>query len=273
MNSLPRLIPSLDLVHRVADVATAYTIARMRILESIPGNPIGIAYRTLDSAVGLMARHLPSPAFNSVAGLRQGQVDHIRPLVEWYRDHGVAGRFEITSGDNDPAVGRELARLGFFQSGCHAALIGEPDLDVSAPSQIAVEPVTSAEQMEEFLGAYVVGWGIPETAHDQFKKNVRPWLGQPGWSLYLARAEGRAAATATLFIRGGVGYFADSSTDPAFRGRGLHMALLRRRTQDASAAGVDFVCSGADFLSTSHRNMERMGMRLLFLRSIWSRLD
>jgi len=43
--------------------------------------------------------------------------------------------------------------------------------------------------------------------------------------------------------------------------------------RDASAAGVDFVCSGADFLSTSHRNMERVGMRLLFLRSIWTLLD
>src|SRR5271169_5132845 len=23
------------------------------------------------------------------------------------------------------------------------------------------------------------GWGIPETAHGQFKRNVRPWLGHP----------------------------------------------------------------------------------------------
>jgi ribosomal protein S18 acetylase RimI-like enzyme len=77
-------------------------------------------------------------------------------------------------------------------------------------------------------------------------------------------------ATAILFVHAGVGYFADSATDPAFRGRGLHAALLRRRLRDASAAGVDFVCSGADFLSTSHRNMERIGMRLLFLRAIWT---
>lgn len=273
MRSPAILVPSLDLVHRVTEAATAYTIARMRILESIPGNPIGIAFRTLDNAAALMARHLPSPPFNSVAGLRQGQVDEIRPLVEWYREHGVAGRFEITSGDNDPKLGRELARFGFFQSGCHAALIGEPDLHISAPRDIAVETVTSAEQMEEFLAAYIVGWGIPQTAHDQFKRNVRPWLDQPGWSLYLARAEGQAAATATLFIRGGVGYLADSATDPAFRNRGLHSALVRHRTQDASAAGVDFVCSGADFLSTSHCNMERVGMRLLFLRLIWTQLD
>jgi ribosomal protein S18 acetylase RimI-like enzyme len=272
MTSSPRLVPSLDLVHRVADVAAAYTIARMRILESIPGNPIGIAFRVTNNVVALLARHLPSPPFNSVVGLRSGQAGQIRPLVDWYREHGVAARFEITSGDNDPALGRELARLGFFQSDCHAALIGEPDLDVSAPREITVEAVTSPEQMDEFLAAYVAGWGIPDAAHDQFKRNVRPWLGQPGWSLYLARAEGRAAAAAILFIHEGVGYFADSATDPGFRRRGLHSALLRRRLRDASAGGVDFVCAGADFLSASHRDMERVGMRTLFLRSIWTQL-
>ena len=124
--------------------------------------------------------------------------------------------------------------------------------------------------MEEFLTAYVKGWGNPAAAHEQFKANDRPWLGQPGWSLYLARAEGRPAATAILFCHAGVGYLADAATDPAFRGRGLHATLLRRRIHDASAAGVEVICSGAGFLSTSHRNMERAGMRLLFLHTTWT---
>jgi hypothetical protein len=47
---------------------------------------------------------------------------------------------------------------------------------------------------------------------------------------------------------------------------------LHRRIADASAAGVDFVCSGADFLSQSHRNMERAGMRVLFVRGLWTLL-
>ena len=269
-----RLVPSLDLVHRVTEAAAAYTIARMQVLEGIPGNPIGIAYRRLDNAVALMARHLPSPAFNSVVGLRQGQAAEIAPLVDWYHEHGLKGRFEIAAGDDDPALGRELIRLGFFPSGCHAALVGGPDLEMSAPaSDDAVELVASPEQMEAFLTAYVAGWGIPDAAHDQFKRNVRPWLGQKGWSLYLARADGRPAATAILFIRDGVGYCADSSTDPAFRKRGLHAALLHRRARDARDAGVELLCSGADFLSTSHRNMERAGLRLLFLRAIWMPLD
>jgi len=273
MDPPARLPPSLALINHATEAATAYTIARMRILERIPGNPIGIAVRTADNVVALMAQHLPSPPFNTVVGLREGQADRIRPLVEWYRSHGVAGRFAIASGDHDPALGRELARLGYFQSGCHATLIGEPDPELAAAAEIATESVASTDQMEEFLAAYVNGWAIPETAHNQFKNNVRPWLGQPDWTLYLARIEGRAAATAMLFIHQRVGYLADSATDPAFRGRGLHAALLRRRLRDVSAAGVDFVCSGANFLSTSHRNMERAGMRLLFLQSIWTPLD
>ena len=63
----------------------------------------------------------------------------------------------------------ELARFGFFQSGCHAALIGQPDLHISAPRDIAVETVTSAEQMEEFLAAYIVGWAFrkPRTTNSR----------------------------------------------------------------------------------------------------------
>ena len=270
--ALPRLVPSLDLVHRVTDVAAAYTIARMQVLEAIPGNPIGIAYRKFDNAVALMAKHLPSPAFNSVVGLRQGQAGLIQPLTEWYRAHDVAGRFEIAAGDHDPALGRALARLGYFQSHCHAALIAELDPHAAVPGDVDVALVTSEEQMAAFLGAYVAGWNIAAAAQAQFKRNVGAWLGQPGWSLYLARVEGRPAAVATLFIHDGVGYCADAATHPACRGRGLHAALLRRRLRDASASGVDFVCSGADFLSTSHRNMERAGMRLLFLQSIWTQL-
>jgi GNAT superfamily N-acetyltransferase len=191
-------------------------------------------------------------------------------LVAWYREHGVAARAEIAAGDDEPALAQELARLEFYQSGFHAALIGEPDGDAAAASDIAVEMVTTADAMEAFLAAYVAGWGIPEVAHEQFKRNVRPWLGQPGWSLYLGRIEDKPAAAAILFVRGGVGYLADSATDPAYRGRGLHGALLQRRLRDARNSGADFVSSGADFLSGSHRNMERVGMRLLFLRAIWT---
>jgi GNAT superfamily N-acetyltransferase len=266
----PVLLPSLGLLRRIVDAETAYTLSPLRVLEGLPGNPIGVACRQVDDGVvALMARHLPVPSFNSVIGLRGGHAHHIAPLVEWYRDHRVNGRFEMVPGNYDATLGRELARLGYYQSGFHVAMIGEPDPSAAA-AHGAVERVADAVLMEGYLDAYVAGWGIPPGDRERFKQNVRPWRDQPGWSLCLARTDGRPGAAATLFIHAKVGYLADGATDLAHRGRGLHAALLRRRIADATAAGVDFVCGGAEFLSASHRNMERAGLRVAFMRSIWT---
>ena len=266
-----RQAPSLDLVRRAVEVDAAYTLARMRVLERLAGNPIGIGYQCIENVTAFLAKNLPSPWFNRVVGLRGGQADKIEPLVEWYRAQGMQPRFDIASGEDAEELGRKLARLGFFQSGWHATLIDEAE-GVLATQDAAIERVTTAEAMDDFLAAYVAGWDVAPSWSDQFKSNVRPWLHEPGWAFYLARVEGRPAAAAILYMQDEVSYLADAATDPAYRRRGLHAALLRRRMRDAHAAGAAFVFSGADFLSTSHRDMERAGMRLLFLRAIWTQL-
>ena len=245
----------------------------MQVLERIGGNPIGIAYRRIDEhTTALMAKHLPSPSFNRVVGLRAGDERHIAPIDAWYRENGALARFEMIPGHFDAALGGELARLGYAHSGFHAALICPPGLAFAAPEQVDVEAVASAALMEDFLRAYVAGWGFAEKDNAHFKANVRPWLGQSGWSLYLARHGGTPAAAASFFMHGGAAYLADACTDPAFRRHGLHTALLRRRIADARQAGADLVFSGAEFLSGSYRNMERIGMRLAFMRAIWTPL-
>lgn len=269
---MPKLMPSLRMVRRTLEAEIAYTVSRMRVLERIPGNPVGIGIRELDGgAVALMARHLPVPGFNSVIGLRAGHEQAIEPLIGWYRAADVAPQFETVPGYYDPALGRELARLGYYQSGFHTSLVCDRDLELPAtPAGATVERVESKATLEAFLDAYVAGRSIPQG--EQFKANVRPWLAEPGWQLYLARYEGRPGAAAVLYVHDKVGYCADATTDPAFRGLGLQTALLVRRIADACAAGADFVCSGADFQSQSHRNMERVGMRVQFVRSLWTAL-
>jgi hypothetical protein len=268
---MPTPVASRDLADRIMAADVAYTVSRLQVLERIPGNPIRVAYRRLEGRItALMAPHIPSPSFNRVVGLRAGDEGHIQPLVAWYRENGARARFELVPGHYDAALGRELARLGYYQSGFHAALVCAPDCSVAMPSGIDVEPVTGTALMEDYLRAYVAGWGLPEDEHDDFKANVRPWRDQPGWSLYVARIDGRPAGAATLYIHGNVGYLADAAIDPAFRRRGLHTALLHRRIMDARAAGADLVFSGAEFLGASHRNQERIGMRLMFMRAIWT---
>ena len=267
------LIPSVHILQRTLATDISYTVSRMKVLEGIPGNPIGIAYRWFDEgAVALMAR---LPSFCRVVGLRPGHEHHIEPLARWYAEHDIKPTFELVPGQYDKNLGRELARLGFYQSSFHASLIGKPGTAGCADAGYAddggaIELIATAEALEDYLDAYVAGWGIAEKDHAQFKRNVRPWLEQAGWSLYLARVDGRPAAAATLYVRDGVGYLADSATDPSFRRRGLQVALLRRRIRDAGFAGADLVFSGAEPLSSSHRNMERVGLGLQFTRAKWT---
>ena len=43
------MIPSLEIVQRTLSADIAYTISRMKVLERLPGNPIAIAYRWIDT--------------------------------------------------------------------------------------------------------------------------------------------------------------------------------------------------------------------------------
>ena len=66
---MPNLIPSLRVIRRTLECEIAYTISRMRVLERLPGNPVGIEIRHLEGgAVALMARHLPVPELQQRGG-------------------------------------------------------------------------------------------------------------------------------------------------------------------------------------------------------------
>ena len=273
MSSPPPLLPSLELVRRSVAAELAYTVSRLQLVERKPGNPYGVAIRHLeDGATALMARRIPVPHFNTVVGLRTGHETQIEGLAAWYREGGVSGRFELVPGLHDEKLGRALHEAGYFHSGFHVSLLSEARRTASPlPAETTIELVIEEAQIDDFFDAYWRGWNFQHGGREDFKANVRGWRGLPGWSLYLARVDGKPAATAALFMHEGVGYCADAAVDPAFRGRGLQRTLLTRRIADAASAGADFVCSGAEFLSPSHRNMAGIGMRMQFTRAVWTK--
>lgn len=256
-------IASIELSRRLTRVNIAYTIARMKVIEERPGNPFGIEFREIDGVTALMGRHLPIPIFNSVIGLREGQEGLVATLDDWYREHGIKARFVMAPGDFTPALGQALAQRGYFRSDFDPELYGLPPSSAGPAGETDIREVDTAQDMEDFLDAYLPGWEIPQERREGARTNMRGWLGQPDWRLFLARIDGRPAAAAKLFVHDRVGYFADASTHPDFRGRGLQSALLRHRAVVAAAMGVDLIYSQARFGSTSHRNMERLGLRVL----------
>ena len=162
MQTSDAVVPSLDRMQRTLAVDISYTISRMEVLERLPGNPIGINYRWVDeTAVALMSR---LPSFSRVVGLRAGHEQHIEELVCWYREHDIKPTFEMVPGHYAASLGRELTRLGFFQSGFHVSLIGEPARAAPGAGLGTIEQVATPDTMEDYLDAYVAGWGIAGSA-------------------------------------------------------------------------------------------------------------
>ena len=141
-------------MQRILAVDVSYTTSRVKVLERLPGNPIGITYRWVDeTAVALMSR-LPSfargrPARRTRVPNRTAALAVSRPRYQAY--------FRDGSGDSTTPE-RELARSGFFQSGFHVSLIGEPVALARSDDQVPIEQVTDTPSMEDYLEAYVGGW-------------------------------------------------------------------------------------------------------------------
>jgi GNAT superfamily N-acetyltransferase len=238
----------------------------MQVLERLPGNPVGIEYKVLDNAFAFSAQNSHSPSFNRVVGLNDRQASHVPELVEWYASRNIVGRFEIVPGIPCNDVMKALTKQHYAHAEYHTILYGTPCSDTASSPGVTVE-VVDHSTLEIFLDCYSTGWQVANP--EGFKNNVRGWLGQPGWTIYLARYDGKPAGAAILFIDGKTAYCADSAVDPAMRGHGVHQALLRRRSSDAAAQGVNLLCSMAAYLSTSHRNMIRAGFSTLSTKAIW----
>ena len=83
---------------------------------------------------------------------------------------------------------------------------------------------------------------------------------------YLARRDEDAVAGGGMSIQDGVAYLFGDATVLAARRRGLQSALIQARMSDAAAAGCDLAMACVVPGSGSHRNYERAGFQLLFMR-------
>jgi ribosomal protein S18 acetylase RimI-like enzyme len=259
------LLTDLELVRRAQAIVGDYKASRLQIIADRPGNPMGAEIRRFEDAVACRAPPFGEHLFNRAVGFTDEQLDVALEVVSWYQEAEVPGAFEIAPGPSSDRLLELLHSLGFRHTGFHARFAGRPSGREESPPGVEVLRLANTEHIEAFSAAYHRGWAATGPPVP-----VEPWLGAPGWSLYLGLCDGNPAGAAVLYLCGGDAYLADCAVDPKYRRRGVHKALLDRRCDDAAAAGADVVFSGADFLSASHRNMSRKGLTLLFTTAIWT---
>lgn len=104
---------------------------------------------------------------------------------------------------------------------------------------------------------------VTREAHDLFT----PSLGASGGAWFVGIVDSQTVGCAGLFIYGGVAFLAGAATLPAYRGRGIQNALSRRRLEYAASVGCDLAVVMTKPGSTSQRNAERQGFRVVYTRS------
>lgn len=264
--SAPGLPPVTDaLVHRLDAVSTSFARDWLEGVAALPGNPRGLRLATFGNVFAAAATGAPELDFmNRVHSLWPEDAHHLPAILEFYSDAGVRPWFEVFPSEHGiDTVAGAIARAGAVPVAyatflCGAAPPARPAAGATAPG-IEIRTVTPSD-VDVFSDVLLRGHGVPEEQLELARENQRQWVGLPGTTLYLATADGLPAAAAVLRTGDGIGYLANASTLPEFRGRGCQTALLVRRIEDASAAGCGLLAGQALFGSTSQRNMQRVGL-------------
>ncbi|HEY5815731.1 MAG TPA: hypothetical protein VIS95_05265 [Solirubrobacterales bacterium] len=197
---------------------------------------------------------------------------HLAEALDWTESLGVDCRIPVRPDFGEPgAVEDLLNQRGYRRTACLTMFVrgsAPPDLPVSPG--IEVEELT--EECEGFSDFIAAGYGMEWTGLGFF-------IGLPGrrdWRSYMAIDDEGAIASATMMRHHEVAQLGFAGTEEAARGRGAHLALLRRRIVDAFTGGAREIFAVTeeplgypDGKSTGARNLVRAGFRLASVRTVW----
>ena len=263
---MPDDAPALDaaLSQRLERVSAAYLEQRY----SGPGNPMGTQWLRVGDVVAHKVPHCPDmPFMNGVHGLTDAAL--LDQVLSFYAATEQPCWIDVTP-YTPPVVVRRLEECGFTAATEASVLVGFPRDDEHDP-RVDVRPIARHE-LNLFLDTLNEGFEVDPASRAVIRHNQQFWIDVPNWRLYLARVDGRPAGAAVLALTDDVGYLAVASTAPEFRGRGVHTATVRRRVADAHAAGVELVSAEAYAASISDRNLQRCGLRVAHVKTVWTNL-
>jgi GNAT superfamily N-acetyltransferase len=238
------------------------------MLEWLEGTGAGL--KRFGAAVAAVDRSRPELDFvNRVYGLWPEDAGRVAELADFYRGRGVRAWLELAPSARFETLAGALSAAGAAQIGFHGVLHGAG----AATAAVGGVEVERRADPELFADVLLRGHGVPEGARVRDQASVARWAEIDGWRLYLGRLDGVPAGAALLAVDDDVGYLANASTLPEFRGRGVQSALVAARIADARAAGCEQIASQAEFGSASMRNLERAGLQVAYTKAVWRFAD
>ena len=257
---------TFELVRRLQQAALPFSVARLEAIRDRPETGLDLRIERFGAAIAPASPAQPELDFvNRIEGLGTGDAARLDQILAFYGSLGIDPWLELAPEAGVEELGTLLARAGARIVDFHGVLYGLPR---RARSDAVDVRRTDGAEGEAAARLLLDGHGVPEGLLPTHGSALAAAVERAGGWLYVATVGGVRAAAAALTVADGIGYLANAATLPAFRRRGCQRALIAARVADAADAGCDLVTSGAEFGSSSQRNLERAGFRLAYTKPV-----
>ena len=247
---------------------------RVPVLDAVEENGIEVRHYGPIRAF-VIASEPRLPRFNVILGASApGAVEggHLAGALDWTEALGADCRIPVRPDFGDPEATEDLLSRRGYRRTAHWATFARGAGPVSSPGPPGIEVDEIVEESEGFSDLLASGYGM-WTGHGFF-------IGLPGrrsWRSYIAVDENEEGiGAATMMLHHGIAQLGFAATRESARGKGAHLALLRRRIVDALAAGSQRLFAVTEepldypqSESTAARNLVRAGFRPVAVRSLW----
>lgn len=262
-----------DIVRMIEQSEIDYMTDRMHAIQEKAGNPEGVEVKRFGHAVAFYSEKMPWPMFNTIKGVCTDDIDCIDDMIDYYSARSRKAQFEIVPSQVDNKLLQALSKRGFHQSGFHTSMYGQADdTPDDKDNGVHIKQLTEAD-FTDYAVIHCRSTGLPDDGIPHVADNNRILYRRPGWKYFMALIDESPAAVGVMYSNRSIASFTFAGTLPTYRNKGCQQALLRRRIREAAADGCDYVVSQAGFLTQSHRNMEKVGMRIGYVRTTWTKSD
>jgi GNAT superfamily N-acetyltransferase len=192
----------------------------------------------------------------------------LEQVQEFYHSRNAAPRIDLCP-LADPSLLDLLNQNGYRLEHFFNVLarpLSDGDVALSMPAAVRITQA-APEEAELWIHTTAQGFTGKENPPQADLDILAPNLRSADATCFFAWVNNQPAGGGAMFIQEGVAELGGASTRPAFRRRGVQMALLQARLAAARKSGCDLAVSMTEPGSNSQRNLARVGFRLAYTKT------